>query len=135
MRWARRAKPAERGDRARTLRHDERGTVTAEFAVVVPAVLVVLALVIGGIVIATNRLTLASAAADISRLEARGDTALAEERISQSGAGLTINRERRGALLCITLHAGAQRGLLAALSVSGEGCAAVTDDTAPTPSP
>lgn len=116
--------------RFRALLGDERGTVTAEFAVVVPAVLVVLGLVIGGIVIATNRLTLASAAADVARLEARGDTGLASARVESAGAGVTVVRERHDGLLCITLRAGPQRGPLAALAVSGEGCAAVTDPSA-----
>lgn len=117
------------GLRARilTLLRDERGTVTAEFAVVLPAVLIVLGLVIGGVVIATNQLTLASAAADIARLEARGDTQLATERVDRAGVGVTVERERRGTLLCITLRAGSQRGPLAALAVTGEACAAVTE--------
>lgn len=113
--------------RPRDLRRDERGTVTAEFAVVVPAVLVILGLVVGGIVIATNRLTLASAAADIARLEARGDIGLSTERLAGAGAGVTVERNRNGGLLCITLRAGPQRGILAALAVEGEACAAVTD--------
>lgn len=107
--------------------HDDDGTVTAEFAVVVPAVLVVLGLVIGGIVIATNRLTLSAAAADIARLEARGDATLAAERIAAVGPGISIERERDGSLLCITLRGGSVRGPLAALAIIGSGCAAATD--------
>lgn len=109
------------------LRRDERGTVTAEFAVVVPAVLVILGLVVGGIVIATNRLTLASAAADIARLEARGDTGLSAERLASAGSGITVERQRSGGLLCIKLRAGPKQGMLAALAIEGEACAAVTD--------
>ncbi|MHA3682979.1 TadE/TadG family type IV pilus assembly protein [Leucobacter sp. HY1910] len=107
---------------------DDHGTVTAEFAVVVPAVLVVLGLVIGGIVIATNRLTLAAAAADIARLEARGDDTLAAERVTAAGPGVGVERARDGALLCITLRASPVGGPLAALSLTGTGCAAVTDE-------
>lgn len=119
-------------DRPARLIRDDRGTVTAEFAVVVPAVLVVLGLVIGGIVISTNRLTLASAAADIARLEARGDTVLSAERIENAGPGVTVEREHRGSLLCITLRSGPPRGMLGALAVTGEACAAVTDHAAET---
>lgn len=106
--------------------------MTAEFAVVVPAVLVVLGLVVGGIVIATNRLTLASAAADIVRLEARGDSDLAAERLAGAGTGVTVERERRGGLLCVMLRTGPQRGMLASLAVTAEACAAATDPTAST---
>lgn len=131
MRWAQRARPAiaaevRRGPR-RDLLRDERGTVTAEFAVVVPAVLVILGLVVGGIVIATNRLTLAAAAADIARLEARGDTDLAVERLGGAGAGVTVERERRGGLLCVTLKSGPTLGMLAMLAVTGDACAVATD--------
>lgn len=109
------------------LLRDERGTVTAEFAVVVTAVLVILGLVVGGIVIATNRLTLASAAADIVRLEARGDTDLAAARLAGAGEGVTVEREHRGGLLCITLRTGAPSGMLAMLAVTGDACAVATD--------
>lgn len=124
MRWLRQGKCTSA---ARRLWRDERGTVTAEFALVMPAVLAVLALVIGGIVVATNRLTLASAAADVARLEARGDDALAKARIAGAGSGVAVERERRDGLLCITLRIGASKGLLNAVTVMGEGCAVVTD--------
>lgn len=94
---------------------------------VVPAVLVVLGLVIGGIVIATNRLTLAAAAADIARLEARGDSALANERLTAAGAGLNIERDQRGQLLCVTIRASPRSGLLGAIGITGTGCAAITE--------
>ena len=51
---------------------DERGSVTAEFAVALPAMLLVLLLAIGAIALATQRLSLSSAAAQMARLEARG---------------------------------------------------------------
>lgn len=108
----------------RALRNDERGTVSAEFAVALPAVLVVLALVIGGVVLASHKIVLTSAAADIVRLESRGDSAIAQQRIAELGSGVTVQRERRGPLLCLTLRASPAQGPLSRLGVGASACAA-----------
>jgi hypothetical protein len=54
-------------------RPGEAGSVTAEFAVGLPAVVVVLALCLGGIQTVGQQLRLMDAAADAARLVARGD--------------------------------------------------------------
>jgi hypothetical protein len=51
--------------------------VTAEFAVALPAVLLVLLLAIGAVMLSAQRLSLSSAAAQMARHEARGDAAAA----------------------------------------------------------
>lgn len=107
---------------------DERGTVTAEFAIVLPAVLLVLGLVIGGLLLAAHRITLTSTAADLARLEARGDTALAAARLSELGHTVEVQRAGRGALHCVTLRAQPTRGLLSAVTVTASGCAARSID-------
>jgi len=56
------------------LRADDRGSVTAEFAVVLPAVVVVLLLGIGALSSAARLVRLQDAAADAARLVARGET-------------------------------------------------------------
>lgn len=112
----------------RALAADERGTVTAEFALVVPAVLVILGVVIGSIVIATHRLTLTGAAADIARLEARGDAELAAARLDALGSSVSVAREREGLLLCVTLSSGSRDGLLGVIAVRGSACAAMSEE-------
>lgn len=107
--------------------HD-RGAVTAEFVVVLPAVLIVLALIIGSILLATQQLTLTSAAGDVARLEARGDAAGASVRLSQLVPGVSVNRQSRGPLHCVSLSARPGTGLLAALHISASGCAARSED-------
>ena len=106
---------------------DDRGSVTAEFAIVLPAVLMVLGLALGSILLATNRLVLSSAASEVARLEARGDTGAAAERIAALGGGASVQREGRGALHCVALTASPGRGALSLIEVSGRGCAAVSD--------
>lgn len=109
------------------LRHDERGTVTAEFAIVVPAVLAVLGLVVGGISLAAHRITLVSVSAEVARFEARGDADLAEDQLAVLGDRVMVDREDVGALLCVTLRSRPAGGPLAHLAVESRSCAARTD--------
>jgi hypothetical protein len=100
---------------------DERGSVTAEFAVVLPAALVCLALGVGAIQLGGQHLRLVDAAAVDARLLGRGDAPRGE------GAGLEAARtiEREGGLVCVTLTAtGAVVGVgMAGLRASGRACA------------
>lgn len=72
-------------------RPDDRGSATAEFAVVVPAVVLVIALTVGAVSIAGRQVRLEQAAAQAARLAARGESsermdavvaAIAEGRVS-----------------------------------------------------
>ena len=103
--------------------------MSAEFAVVLPAVLIVLSLVIGGVLLASHRVVLTSAAADIVRLEARGDVSLAQQRASELGGGIALSREHRGGLLCVRLKSSPGSGLLANIGVSVSACAARIEET------
>ena len=106
------------------LRHDERGTVTAEFAIVVPAVLAALGLVIGGIYVAAHRITLVSASAEIARSEARGDAELAQKHLDSLGDRVEIERVEDGVLHCVTLRSRPGGGPLARIAVESRSCAA-----------
>lgn len=107
------------------LRADDQGSVTAEFAVALPAVLAVLALVLGGIMLAGRRIELVSAAAELARLEARGDRALAADREQRLPRSVRVLRDRDGALACVSLSAAPGAGLLSLIEVSARSCAAV----------
>lgn len=111
----------------RELRVDERGTVTAEFAVTVPAVLLVLGLVVGAVQLSAQRVALTGLAGDVARLEARGDAGLAVARISRYVASPTISRSNDGRILCVSATTGPKAGILSALRVTGTGCAAVSE--------
>lgn len=104
---------------------DESGGVTAEFAIVVPVVLVVLGLVIGGVALSAHRIVLVSAAADIARLEARGESA--DPRLASLGAGVDVERQQSDGLLCVSLTSAPIGGLLSSVSVGARGCAAISD--------
>lgn len=114
----------------RVASHD-RGSATAEFAVVLPAVLAVLAVVLSSLMLATQRLSLGASAAEIARHEARGDHATAGMHLARVGNAVTVERTLHGALHCVTLRSAPAAGLLAALEVSATRCAAVsTEETA-----
>lgn len=112
----------------RTLRalRGDRGSVTAEFALTVPAVILVLGLMIGGIQLSAERVSLVSLAGEIARLEARGDAALAANRIAALPKAPTISRANDGKVLCVTV-ASAGRGVLSAIHISATGCAAISE--------
>ncbi|WP_244303253.1 TadE family type IV pilus minor pilin [Leucobacter coleopterorum] len=100
--------------------------MTAEFALVLPAVVIVLGLVIGGILLATHRITLVSLAGEISRAEARGDSNAAAAVLARVGNETTIRRSTEGALYCVALRSRPASGLLSQVFITAKSCAAVS---------
>ncbi len=98
----------------------ERGSVTAEFAVTLPAVVLVFAACLTGMQIASQQLRLADAAAHAARSLARGeasDAAAARAALEVPGAYLTSYPNAD--LLCARLAAPAAFGL----TISAVSCA------------
>lgn len=108
----------------RALGPDQRGTITAEFAITVPAVLLVLGLVVGSVQLAAEQVALTALAGDVARLEARGDRALAADRLARFSGNPRVERSGDSRILCVTAIAGPRAGLLAAIAVRARGCAA-----------
>lgn len=104
---------------------DDRGTVTAEFAIVLPVLLLVLGLAVGAIMLQTHRLVLTSASFEIARLEARGEQGAAAAHLEHLGQ-VEVVRQRDGPLWCVTLRSAPRSGLLSIVTVSATGCAAVS---------
>lgn len=91
---------ASRGETGRRL--GERGSVTAEFAVALPAVLVVLALAVGALGTAAATIRVQHAATEAARLLGRGDiSGLA--RVAEIGATATVQRSDH--LVCVEASA------------------------------
>lgn len=104
----------------------DAGSVTAEFAVVIPAVMLVLACCLGAVQVVGQQVRLTDAAADAARALARGegaDRAAALARRAVGGASL--GSERRGEFVCARLSAPSAFGPFAAvgLTVSARSCA------------
>ena len=94
---------------------DDRGSVTAEFAAVIPAVLLVLACCLAGLQLAGQQVRLQDAAAATARSLARGDPA-------PPVGGAAIATRVDGSLLCARLTAASAAPLIP-LQLSAESCA------------
>lgn len=83
------------------IRHGERGSVTAEFAVVVPAVVMVMLLAAATLTGATRQVRLEQAVAQAARLAARGE---GDARVQATAAALggSISVRDEGDLVCAT---------------------------------
>ena len=101
----------------------DRGSVTAEIAVGLPAVIVVLAACLGALGLGAAQVRVQDAAADAARLLGRGETTAVVERhieIVTPGARLTaLNRDD---LVCTTVSI-ERPVLLVSIRVEGSSCA------------
>lgn len=89
----------------------ERGAASAEFAVALPAILVVVALGVGALGLGARQVRLQDAAADAARLAARGeDPARAIAVVAAAGGSARL--EDRGDLVCVVAEAPASLPLL-----------------------
>jgi hypothetical protein len=80
----------------------ERGTVTAEFAVVLPAVLLVLAACLGGLRLGAEQVRIVDAAALAARSLARGDAPAVSARLARDAGAEAIAVERApDGLVCV----------------------------------
>lgn len=82
----------------------ERGSITAEFAIALPAVAIVLAGCLAGVQVAGQQLRLQDAAAATARSLARGDGSGVAARLVP---GVGVGRWANGDLVCATLTVGA----------------------------
>jgi hypothetical protein len=100
----------------------ERGSVTAEFAAVMPAVVLVLVVALASMQLAGEQLRLQSAAGDAARLAGRGagGELAALQRVSP---GAHLAQTDNGDLVCIHADAPAGIGILAGLTLAATSCA------------
>lgn len=107
-------------------RATELGSVTAEFAVALPAVVLVLACCLGAVQVASQQVRLSDAAADAARTLARGDSlAVAASRMHRVAGNAEMSTSRAGEFVCVELHAAAAIGpaSLAGIRVRASACA------------
>lgn len=80
----------------------DRGSVSAEFAVAVPAVAVLIALAVGALGAGSVQVRLQDAAADAARLAARGEQSRAAGVVGAAVAGAHSAIGASGDLVCVT---------------------------------
>jgi Flp pilus assembly protein TadG len=84
----------------------ETGSVTAEFAMVLPAVVLVLAMCLGAVQVTGQQVRMTDAAASAARSLARGDGHGPATAIARQAAGsVTLASESRGQFVCAHLSA------------------------------
>lgn len=101
----------------------ERGSATAEFAVLMPAVCIMLAVCLSGLQLATQHVKAIDAAALAARSASRGEDASAL--VNRLVPEASMHSERKGNLLCVRvdISGSPMARLLGFTSVSGTSCA------------
>lgn len=103
----------------------ERGSATAELAVALPAVMLVLALCLGAVHVVGRQVRLTDAAADAARALGRGESSSTAHRIADrvAGGGTRLTSSEEAPLICAVLTAEGGAGLLGAIPLRAESCA------------
>ena len=100
---------------------EDRGSVVAEFAVALPAVVLVLLLGMGALAAGARHVRLQDAAADAARLAARGEPdAAADDMVARAVSGGSALVHGSGDLVCVTASAPAG---IALVQLSATSCA------------
>ncbi|REJ05920.1 hypothetical protein DY023_08245 [Microbacterium bovistercoris] len=103
---------------------DEHGSVAAELAVAVPAVLLVLMLGVGALSAAARQVALQDATADAARLLGRGESeGRAFGAVSGAVDGAAAASEQRGDLICVTATAALAIGRVVSVPLRASSCA------------
>src|SRR4051812_37037063 len=102
----------------------ERGSVTAEFAVALPAVVLVLIAALGGVQAASVLVRVTDAAAQSARAAARGDEGAASALVARAVPGAELTLQHDGDLVCahVSLDV-ALFGPLGSLPIGARSCA------------
>lgn len=101
----------------------DRGSVTAEIAVALPTVIMVLAACLGALGLGAAQVRAQDAAADAARLLGRGETsAVAESHVDLVAPGARLSARYRDDLVCTTVSV-EHPVLLVPVRVEGASCA------------
>jgi len=119
-----RAKPSLRA-RVRHVLRDDRGSVSAEFAMTLPAVAATVVLCVAAVALSTQQLSLTAVAHQLVRLEARGES-LQDSEFAAKVSAFAQSRTRTGDALCLTLRAKRGHGPLSAIPITARACALIS---------
>ena len=101
----------------------DRGSVTAEFAVALPAIALVLAACLASVVLVAQQVRLTDAAADAARALGRGESAAEAAAIADRvSGGASIATWTEDPFVCVALSRRGS-GVLAAVELHAESCA------------
>ena len=100
----------------------ERGSVTAEFAVALPAVVLVLGLALAAMQLVGEQVRLQVAVADVARVLGRGDAGSLVD-LQQAAPGATLVTTRPDGLVCARARAPAALGVIVGIELTASACA------------
>jgi hypothetical protein len=101
---------------------DSTGAITAEFAVVLPAVVLVLGCSLGAIGLGGEQLRLQGAAFDAARLLGRGDSG-ALDRVRAVAPDARLSVRSAGVVVCADVSAPVALGVLSGIVLHASACA------------
>lgn len=101
----------------------EQGTATAELAVVLPAIVLIAAALLGGLTAAGRQIGVIDAAATAARSLARGDVRATAERLAELSGGRIVRVTATEGLTCATVRADARVFGTTVLPISARRCA------------
>jgi hypothetical protein len=102
----------------------DRGAITAEFAVVAPAVVLLVGACLATLAVSTEAIRLSDAAGIAARAIGRGDEGLAADAVAKLVPGAVLSVDR-GDVVCVRLeHAVSWGPLREVVPLSAHGCAA-----------
>lgn len=109
---------------AERTRLNERGSVTAELAVALPAVALVLAVCLAAVMLVAQQVRLTDAAADAARALGRGESSSEAQAIAArvAGGGVHLASVIDDAFVCATLRTSGG-GILGAIELTASSCA------------
>ncbi|MDQ0642417.1 TadE family type IV pilus minor pilin [Microbacterium murale] len=102
----------------------ERGSVAAELAIALPAVVLTLLLGAGALGAAARQVSLQDGVADAARLLGRGEsTATAHAAVTTAVSGAQVSSETRGDLSCVSARMDAVIGRVIHIPLTASSCA------------
>lgn len=103
---------------------DDRGSLAAELAVALPAVVLTVVIGVGALGAAAQQVALQDAVADAARLLGRGEPpGAAVGTVTAAVAGARVSSEQRGDLSCVTARIDAGLGSLVRVPLRASSCA------------
>lgn len=104
-------------------RRGERGAVTAEVAIALPVIVLVLAACLGGLGLATALMRAQDAAADAARLLGRGESmSSAQQHVARTAPSARLTVSRPSGLVCANVQV-EQRVMLMPIVLTASSCA------------
>jgi len=103
--------------------HGEQGSATVEFAMTMPAVVIVVMFVVASLGVTSQSVRLADAAAVVARQSARGDRGSVGTTLARLAPGATLSESVGADLVCVDLRRQVRVGPVGEVALTSRSCA------------